>query len=525
MTRRKKWLAGIGLAAGVALIGLTIAGIVLNRRFQPYLRQQAILYLRERFHSDVELSGLHVSLPRLSPLRWALTRGRGTQLWVDGYGLVLRHKGRADLPPMFAIRKFSFAVDPGSLFEKTKVVPVVEVEGLELNLPPKDERPALSANPSSAAEEEGKTGVLLQEVRIRDAEFVMLPRDRAKKPLRFAIHQLNLHSAGTGVPMKYDARLTNPTPPGEIQSKGIFGPWNSDEPGDTPLSGDYRFDHADLGVFHGVAGILSSTGRFEGELDTITARGEATVPDFRLKRSGNRVPLKAQFEVQVDGTNGDTRLKPVTATLGATHFTTSGAVFKREGDEHRQIHLDVNMPNGRMRDVLLLAMKDSPFMEGTLRLKTSLVIPPLTGKVVQKIRLNGDFQITDGHFLRSTIQDQIDALSRRGQGQPKNQEIDEVVSTMRGQFNLEDEVISFEHLTFGVSGADVSLNGSYSLAQDSLDFHGALKLQAKVSQTMTGWKHWLLKPVDPFFAKNGAGTYLKIKVAGNAKAPKFGLDR
>ncbi|HEY1492897.1 MAG TPA: hypothetical protein VGF49_00080 [Candidatus Solibacter sp.] len=525
MTRRKKWLAGIGLAVAVALIGLTIAGIVLNRRFQPYLRQQAILYLRERFHSDVQLTDLHVSLPRISPLRWALTGGRGTQLWVDGYGLVMRYKGRTDLPPMFAIRKFSFAVDPGTLFEKTKVVPVVEVEGLELNLPPKEERPALAAKNPAPADEENKTGVLLQEVHIRDAEFVMLPRDRAKKPLRFAIHQLNLKSAGTGVPMKYEARLTNPTPPGEIQSAGVFGPWNSDEPGDTALNGDYRFDHADLGVFHGIAGILSSTGRFEGELDTITARGQATVPDFRLKRSGNRVPLKAQFECEVDGTNGDTRLKPVVATLGATHFTTSGVVFKREGDEHRQIHLEVDMPNGRMRDVLLLAMKDSPFMEGNLRLKTSLVLPPLTGKVVQKLRLNGEFQVSDGHFLRSSIQDQIDALSRRGQGQPKNQEIDEVISTMRGRFNLEDQVISFEHLTFGVSGADVSLNGAYSLAEDTLDFHGALKLRAKVSQTMTGWKHWLLKPVDPFFVKNGAGTYFKIKVAGNAKAPKFGLDR
>jgi hypothetical protein len=384
----------------------------------------------------------------------------------------------------------------------------------------------VTASPaSSGAPEENTTGVLLQEVRIRNAEFVMLPRDRAKKPLTFKIHQLNLQSAGTGVPMKYDARLTNPTPPGEIHSEGVFGPWQSEEPGDTPLSGDYQFDHADLGVFHGIAGILSSRGRFEGELDTITARGEATVPDFRLKRSANRVPLKAKFEVQVDGTNGDTTLKPVTATLGATYFTTSGVVFKHEGDTHRQIHLNVNMPNGRMRDVLLLAMKDSPFMEGKLQLKTSLEIPPLTGKVVQKLRLNGEFVVNDGHFLRSTIQDQIDSLSRRGQGQPKNQEIDEVISTMTGKFQLEDQVIAFQNLTFGVSGADVRLNGSYSLAEDSLDFHGALKLQAKVSQTMSGWKHWVLKPVDPFFSKNGAGTYLKIKVAGNAKAPKFGLDR
>jgi hypothetical protein len=42
---------------------------------------------------------------------------------------------------------------------------------------------------------------------------------------------------------------------------------------------------------------------------------------------------------------------------------------------------------------------------------------------------------------------------------------------------------------------------------------------------MTGWKRWVLKPVDPFFTKNGAGTFLRIKVEGTADQPKFGLDR
>ena len=96
---------------------------------------------------------------------------------------------------------------------------------------------------------------------------------------------------------------------------------------------------------------------------------------------------------------------------------------------------------------------------------------------------------------------------------------------MMGDFKMDDSVITFRDLTFGVSGADVQLAGSYDLDADVLDFHGALKLQAKVSQTVTGWKHWVLKPVDPFLAKNGAGTYLKIQVVGNSKAPKFGRDK
>jgi hypothetical protein len=164
-------------------------------------------------------------------------------------------------------------------------------------------------------------------------------------------------------------------------------------------------------------------------------------------------------------------------------------------------------------------------MEGILNLKTVIEVPNLDGKVKDKLRLDGRFDITQGHFLKSTIQDQIDSLSRRAQGQPKNEEIDEVISRMRGRFRLDNSVITFRELTFGVPGANVELDGSYDLNADALDFHGALKLEAKVSQMVTGWKHWLLKPVDPFLSKNGAGTYVKIQVVGNSKAPKFGRDR
>jgi hypothetical protein len=200
-------------------------------------------------------------------------------------------------------------------------------------------------------------------------------------------------------------------------------------------------------------------------------------------------------------------------------------VIKHDGDKRRMISLKVNMPNGDLRDVLRLAMKGTPFMEGRLQLDTRIDIPPLSGKVREKLLLDGFFEVREGKFLKSKIQDEIDKLSRRGQGQPANQEIDEVVSRMAGSFRMADEVITFQPISFAVPGADVRLSGDYNLDQDTLDFHGALRLQARVSETMTGWKRWALKPVDPIFAKNGAGTFLKIKVEGTAREPKFGLDR
>lgn len=526
MTQRKKrWLIGLGVAAGCGFVAVLIAASVLAKRFQPIIREQAIQYLRERFQSDVELAELRVHMPKASTLEMLLKRGRGVLARVEGQGISMRHRSTRTVPPLFSIGKFSFDVDLGSLLDETKVVSIVSLERLEINIPPPNQRPKAESGTTPQASPQKRPAVFIDKVVIKDAKLVVLPKEESKPPLSFAISALELKSVGPGSPMKYEAVLTNAKPPGRIESSGIFGPWNAGEPGDTALAGRYTFKDADLGVFSGIAGTLTSSGEFKGFLDSINVKGEASVPNFRLKMAGNPVPLSTNFEVQVDGTNGNTILQPVKAKLGSTNFTTSGGVIKHEGDRRRSISLVASMPNGNLRDVLRLAMKGSPFMEGRIALNTRIDIPPLVGKVREKLLLDGKFRISDGRFLRSTIQDQIDGLSRRGQGQPKSESIDEVVSVMMGNFRLENEVITFRSLTFGVPGADVALAGRYDLDGDSLDFRGALKLRAKVSQTMTGWKRWALKPVDPFFAKQGAGTFLRIKIVGSSRHPQFGLDR
>ena len=114
------------------------------------------------------------------------------------------------------------------------------------------------------------------------------------------------------------------------------------------------------------------------------AKGEATGPGLPADHGGQSRTAYHRFEVLVDGTNGDTNLQPVQATLGSTQFQTSGAVIKHEGAQTARIDLDVLMPKGNLRDVLRLAMKGSPFMEGQLFLKTRIAIPPLSGQVTRK---------------------------------------------------------------------------------------------------------------------------------------------
>jgi hypothetical protein len=91
------------------------------------------------------------------------------------------------------------------------------------------------------------------------------------------------------------------------------------------------------------------------------------------------------------------------------------------------------------------------------------------------------------------------------------------------KFHLEKGVIHFSSVTFGVPGAAIDLAGDYGVQGGELNFQGHVRLQAKLSQMVTGVKSDFLKLLDPFFSKNGAGTELPITITGTREKPTFGV--
>jgi hypothetical protein len=89
---------------------------------------------------------------------------------------------------------------------------------------------------------------------------------------------------------------------------------------------------------------------------------------------------------------------------------------------------------------------------------------------------------------------------------------------------LANGLLSFSKLLFQVPGTEVNLTGKYTLDGNQFEFHGKARMQAKLSHMVTGWRSALLKPVDPFFSKHGAGTEVSVKVTGTKSEPHFGLD-
>jgi len=89
---------------------------------------------------------------------------------------------------------------------------------------------------------------------------------------------------------------------------------------------------------------------------------------------------------------------------------------------------------------------------------------------------------------------------------------------------MADGVIHLPALEYSVPGAVVNLKGTYGVDGGGIDFAGVARMDATVSQMVGGWKGFLLKPVDGFFKKGGAGTQVPIHIRGTRDNPQYGVD-
>jgi hypothetical protein len=515
--RRKKpvtrwhWIVGISL---LFIVAISVAGILIfNAR--SILRTRVVETLSARFKSKVELEAFDVSL-----LKGLQVSGEGLRLFGDGDP----NNHEPGIQPLIAVAEFRFRMEIRDFLRSPMRVKTVYLRGLRLNLPPREQRGQMT----KLGPEGGKIKILVDSFVCDEAQLIINTLKPGKLPLEFDIKNLKMTSIGPDGPMHFDADLTNPKPVGNVLSSGSFGPWQADSPRDTPVNGTYSFNHADLGTIKGIGGILSSTGEYGGTLDNIVVDGKTDTPDFRVATAMRMVPLHTEFHAIVDGTTGDTYLQPVKARILNSSLVAHGSVMRSKDPEGHRVELDVMIEKGRIEDLLRLAVgTDPPIMTGSVRLRTKFDLPPGEPDFAKRLRLAGNFQVSGAHFTNEKIQGKIDALSMRSQGKPKSAQDnipDNVQSDVKSTFGLDNGLISFSQLEFRVPGTQVNLTGTYSLDGNQIDFHGKARLDAKLSHTVTGWKSILLKPADPFFSKNGAGTELPVKVTGIKSEPHFGSD-
>jgi hypothetical protein len=523
---RSRWFqiaAGVGVVLCVAAL---IAADYVVRNAGPILKKRVIATLSERFHSPVELDTLDVSL-----LRGVEVRGTGLRvLYLAGPDVPGSAQiAGAGAAPMLSVKSFTFRTTLSNLVHMRARVATVYVDGMELHIPPHHGFRAAPTQPGSQPME----ALMVDRIQCKDASIVIETNDPGKEPLEFAIQNLVLTDVGATQPFLYTADLINPKPVGEIHATGHFGPWQGSDPRETALDGDFTFEHADLGSIKGISGTLSSTGRFSGVLGKLVVDGTTQTPNFALDISEHPEPLETTYHAIVDGTTGDTTLAPVNATLGRSSFSCEGTIAHArdaQGNKGHDIALAVDMPDGRIQDLLPLGVKSAkPIMTAALTMHAKLHIPPGPERVAAKMELSGDVVEHGLVFSNAKVQDQIDALSMRAQGKPEEAQaagsggVAVVTSTLATNFALAHEVITFSSVKYAIPGANLELDGAYALRGEQFDFKGHVQTQATASQMMTGWKSMLMKPFDSLLKKNGAGLQLPIEIHGTRDDVHFGL--
>jgi len=458
-----------------------------------------------------------------------------------------REGSPANIPPLVTIQRLEIEAHYADMIVRPGYVALVKLNGLRVQIPPWGVNPGSPTSPPSES-----TNVRVGEI-VADGAVLEIGRSDDTPPLKFEMHSLTVRSFAHDSEWSYQVSMKNAEPPGEIISKGKFGPLNLEDLETTPLSGKYRFQQADLSVFEGIAGMLSSTGDFEGKLGEVAVHGTLDIPDFEVVRSKHNVHVISRFNASVNGTNGDVFLKQVETSFLQTSIAASGSVASKAGQDGKTTSLDVEVNNGRIQDllVLLAATKHAP-MNGATSFKTHVMILPLGRPFLKELVMRGDFGLNQAGFRKPSRQEQVDELSQRARGekkgedkgkdQSKEQDKDQskndsnakadpaggdpenIVMNLRGHLELRDGVAKFSELTFDVPGASARMNGTYNLENEQIDFHGTLKTEAELSQDTTGIKSALLKPLNPLFKRKKAGADIPVKMTGTYHDPKFGFD-
>ncbi len=176
---RRRWLAWTAaVIVGVAI--MAVFGLEWGmRQIEPMLRRKVVETLSARFHSPVELDRLSLSMSR-----GVMVTGGGLRiLYLAGpTKLGAQPDGRPNAPPMLTVESFEFSTGWRELLRPTTRVVSVKVRGLQVNVPPKEERRvAMPDDPKLRGQP--RLGIAVDTIECTDAKVVIETSAPGKKPL------------------------------------------------------------------------------------------------------------------------------------------------------------------------------------------------------------------------------------------------------------------------------------------------------------------------------------------------------
>jgi AsmA-like protein len=490
--RSRRWILVVALVLLAVLIGLGI----LYRKAWPFTQTAVIEDLAEASDSTVTIRSYRQTF---FPSPGCIIEG-----------LEFRHGNR-----QFKLITIDKLIVQGSYSGiLRRHVPRVTAIGARVFIPPFGSEMTFKSEHSE---------IVVDEILANGSFVEFMSDDPHAEPFRFDVHEARLNDVRWETPILYHLKFHNPNPPGEIVVHGSFGAWAHGHPQDTPLSGEYTFDHADLSVYGGVGGLLASKGKFGGALQHIDITGTTETPDFVVKSGGHKVKLSSHFDAYVDAMHGDTFLKRVDVRFGKTNVIAEGSVAGSKEHKGKEALLRLTAKQARIEDLLGLFVTNKAPMSGGAAIMTQVQIPSGDESFLKRVRLHGTFGIDDGSFTDAHTQQNVNELSEGARGD-KMDDTETALTDLRGRVQLTRGIAQFTDLTFGIPGARARMQGTYDILNYKIDLHGRMRVDSKISKTETGFKSLMLKVMDPIFKKKKKGEVVPVRITGTYQKPQFGLD-
>lgn len=502
--KRSGWLLGV---LGLVLVGGIGAGTVLVRHW-PYSEAQVVRGLQDTFRTTV-------------------TIGQYRRFYFPNPGCELEMV-RLERPtkvgrekPLATVQRIRITGRYSDLLFRPYHLAGIEVNGLRVRIP----APREPKNWNEGADQYDTSSKVSVGTVVTDGAVLEIEKETGEVSLKFEIHKLLLDSIAAHKPVNYEVSMGIPEPPGELESKGKFGPWEDREIGKIPLSGSVKLSGGKLNKYGGLGGTIQSEERFGGTLEQVEVTGKASALDFELVSAGHKVEVGTQFDVTVNAIKGEAQLKGIVGQVGETTIHVRGGVAENAKSDHREASLDFSITNGRAEDLLWVFSKASkPAMIGPAVCSGHVRMRKFGDGFLDALEANGKFEVTDGHFQKP-VQVKTNLLSARAQGKKIKAADDAPEVALE---NLSSDIViqsGVAHLTstyFQVPGARARVEGTYKLENARVDLHGNLWTDASLSDNTTGVKAMLLEPLDPLFRRKHAGAMLGVSMTGDIHSPTIG---
>ncbi|HVO63922.1 MAG TPA: AsmA-like C-terminal region-containing protein [Terriglobales bacterium] len=426
-------------------------------------------------------------------------------------GVIIRRKDSDGAPPLITARRLILLSTLTGIVHKR--VSIMKAEGLEVT-------PGGKGWPENTS----TTNVVIEHL-VADGALLRVLHDGSGKPIDFKVRHFALEKLGGADAMPFRVELLNPMPPGEISASGKIGPWKKLQREQTAIAGSYSFRHADLSAIEGIAGLLSSQGKFQGTVRQLHVSGETDTPQFEVTSTKHQFPLKAHFEAEVNATNGDVLLQHVDAQLSGTEIVGLGTVVP-DSRHRRTATLDFSAQNGHVQDILFPFVHSprSP-VDGVASFRGRVILPSGNEPFLSKINLEADFGIDDARPTNPQTRQKLNEASERARGHPDADNPENVLSDLKGHVTLKNGVATFSKFSFAVPGAFAAMHGTYDVVSQRINLRGTLYLQAKLTDTTSGFKGFLLKAISPFInKKNKPREPLPVEVTGTYDHPQYSVS-